>query len=58
MPFSQQHTELHFGKLFLVEKSRLTPMEEPRLMEMLLMATGKFFRVTKVVDDHGSEFSG
>ena len=42
MPFSQQHTELHFGKLFLVEKSRLTPMEEPRLMEMLRMATGKF----------------
>ena len=41
MPFSQQHTVLHFGRLFLVEKSRLTSVE-PRLMEMLLMGIGKF----------------
>ena len=40
MPFSQQHTVLHFGRLFLVEKSRLTTVE-PRLMEMLLMGIGK-----------------
>ena len=47
MPFSRQHTVLHFGRLFLVEKSRVTTVE-PRLMEMLLMGIGKsLFQIYK-----------
>ena len=54
MPFSRQHTVLHFGRLFLVEKSRLTSVE-PRLMEMLLMGIGNsWFQIYKKLLFFGS----